>query len=67
MSDRFVVLTDEQKTTVNNFMQLFMRANIDSEVRFVSARPAKGYLKVTVNQNGKQDWYHVLNGGQTWY
>lgn len=67
MSERIVVLTTEQKTTVNNFMQLFSRANIDSEVRFVSARPAKGYLKVTVNRNGTDDWYHVTNNGATWY
>ena len=67
MSERIVVLTSEQKTTVNNFMVNFKRANIDSEVSFVEARPANGYLKVTVNQNGRVDWYHVQNNGATWY
>lgn len=67
MFDKVAMLTDDEKTIVNNFMIKFMRANIDSEVKFVKARREKDYIRVTVNQNGKQDWYHVVDGGNTWY
>lgn len=67
MSERIVVLTSDQKTEVNNFMANFQRANMDSDIKFVSARPAKGFIKVMVNRNGTEDWYHVTNNGKTWY
>lgn len=67
MSHTVAILTSDEKTVVNNFMVNFMRANIDSEVKFVKARREKEYIRVTVSQNGKQDWYHVTDGGNTWY
>lgn len=66
MSDKVAMLTDNEKTIVNNFMVQFQRANIDSEVKFVKARREKDYIRVTVTQNGKEDWYHVTGNG-TWY
>ena len=67
MSDKVAMLTFDEKTAVNNFMVNFMRANIDSEVKFVKARREKGYLKVTISRNGIEDWYHVKDNGFTWY
>ena len=67
MSHTVSMLTTDEKTTVNNFMVKFMRANIDSEVKFVKAKRDNGFIRVTVNQNGKQDWYHVTNNGEIWY
>ena len=66
MSDKVAMLTDNEKTIVNNFMVAFMRANFDSDVKFVKARREKDYIRVTVTQNGKEDWYHVLGNGN-WY
>lgn len=67
MSDKVAMLTFDEKTAVNNFMVNFMRANIDSEVKFVKARREKDYIRVTVTRNGTEDWYHVLDNGKTWY
>jgi hypothetical protein len=66
MGDKLAMLTDTEKTIVNNFMINFQRANIDSDVKFVKARREKDYIRVTVTQNGREDWYHVLGNG-TWY
>ena len=66
MSDKVTLLTNDEKTIVNNFMVAFTRANIDSEIRFVKARREKSYIRVTVTQNGREDWYHVTGNG-TWY
>jgi len=66
MGDKLAMLTDTEKTIVNNFMINFQRANIDSDVKFVKARREKDYIRVTVTQNGREDWYHVLANG-TWY
>lgn len=66
MSGKVAMLTENEKIIVNNFVVQFMRANIDSVVKFVKAKREKGYLRVTVTQNGKEDWYHVTGNG-TWY
>lgn len=60
------MLTENEKILVNNFMLEFQRANLESEVKFVKARREKDYLKVTITQNGNENWYHVL-GKNNWY
>ena len=67
MSHTVSMLTNDEKTAVNNFMVNFMRANIDSEVKFVKAKRDNGFIRVTVTQNGNQDWYHVTQNGNHWY
>lgn len=67
MADKLSMLTNDEKTVVNNFMINFMRANIDSEVKFVKAKREKDYIRVTVTQNGREDWYHVTENGRIWY
>ena len=60
------MLTFEEKTIVNNFMVAIKRANMDTDISFVKAKREKDYIRVTVTQNGKEDWYHVTGNG-TWY
>ena len=60
-------LTDNEQQAYDNFRGLFSKANPDTEIKFVSAKREKDYLRVTVLRNGAEDWYHVIDGGRTWY
>jgi len=60
-------LTDIDKKIFENFQSIFSKANPDSVIKFISAKREKNYLRVTLTRNGTEDWYHVVDGGRTWY